>query len=493
MSRTTSPTPPAPLAWADRRVPEAMSPEKLGALVEREISRSDDLLFTLTPRAELDEIGRWQQLADQAWVGQQRAIVAAHNRAGDDRREFACDEVALAINASPITGSRLSADALSLAALPGLLEAVSAGMLTSRHALAVLRELDKVSLTLELRCSIVLIALARFSGQTPGELGKLIARLILSVDLAAAQNRQDTATAQRCVSIYPDVDGQGIVHGRGPLQQVAAIKAALKRWLTDHPKEADDARTESEREWDLFVSLLTGGAETGSWQAAIIVPFSTVKGTDLELSEIPGLGPILPSTARDLLEHTETFSQVSVDEDGIAIAVSDPTPGPRPAPQPDTTPTPEPAPSAFTAQPHPRPSADREWLRDEQWWSAMRLLMSTPPPERLMPEQLSSDSYRTPSRLHRYLQARDRTCVFPGCHRRITDVDHRIPWPLGPTAAWNLVNRESALEASWLAGVRWQVLGRAPAWLSARQAGAGAGAPQRGASDQGAPKAHPLT
>jgi len=415
-----------------------MSPEKLGAFVEREIRRSDDLLFTLTPREELDEIGRWQQLADQAWVGQQRAIVAAHNRAGDDRREFACDEVALAINASPTTGSRLSWDALALAALPGLMEAVSAGMLTQRHAMSVLRELDKVTLAQELRCSIVLIALARWSGQTPGELAKLIARLVLTVDLAAAQNRQDTATAQRKVSIFADVDGQGIVHGRGPLEQVAAIKASMRRWLADHPKEADDLRSESEREWDLFVSLLTGGVEAGSWQAAILVPFSTMNGADLELADIPGLGPILPSTARDLLEHTETFSQVSVDENDVVIAVTDPVAGPSASSKPTPPPKPSAKPAPESAAEPMDIAACRERLRDEQWWSSMRLLMSTPPPERLLPEQLSSAAYGTPGRLRRYLQARDRTCVFPGCHRLITDVDHRIPWPLGTTAEWNL-------------------------------------------------------
>jgi hypothetical protein len=89
--------------------------------------------------------------------------------------------------------------------------------------------------------------------------------------------------------------------------------------------------------------------------------------------------------------------------------------------------------------PAPKPSsAGKPAPRDENWWASMRQLISTPPKARLLPEQLSSAAYTTPGRLRRYLHARDRTCVFPGCHRRITDVDHRIPWPLGPTAAENL-------------------------------------------------------
>jgi hypothetical protein len=53
---------------------------------------------------------------------------------------------------------------------------------------------------------------------------------------------------------------------------------------------------------------------------------------------------------------------------------------------------------------------------------------------------LSCHGYRPSRLLLRYLQARDRTCVFPGCHRpaRRTDLDHRIPGPRGRTAVDNL-------------------------------------------------------
>jgi hypothetical protein len=435
--------------WTGRPARRAMTSEKLAGWVEREIERSDSLLFTLTPREELDEIGRWQQLADQAWVGQMRAIVAAHNRAGLERREFACDEVALAINASPTAGSNLSQTALSLAELPGLLESVSAGTLTQRHALAVLRELDMVeSLGVELRASIVLIALARYDGQTPGELRKIVARLILLVDPEAALHRQNKATKDRRVSLWNDVDGQGIVHGRGPLAQIAAIKASLKQWLRDNPKAPDDPRTESEREWDLFASLLTGGVEAGSWQMGVVVPFSTAQGGDLELADIEGFGPILPSTARELIDIAETLTQIAVDERGDVIAVSDPIAVPDRTHTAkddedegdggtgggDQPPTPS-GPSSGSAFERPTPTHGVDV--EDEWAQAMRLLMAQPPLERLLPDTLSSTAYKTPTRLRRFLEARDRTCVFPGCHRRITDIDHRIPWPLGPTTHWN--------------------------------------------------------
>jgi hypothetical protein len=61
--------------------------------------------------------------------------------------------------------------------------------------------------------------------------------------------------------------------------------------------------------------------------------------------------------------------------------------------------------------------------------------LTTPPVLR----DLTGSAYRFPPRLRRFLEARDRTCVFPGCNRaaRRTDKDHRTPWPAGKTSADN--------------------------------------------------------
>src|SRR3954453_24093478 len=130
--------------WSVRPVPAAMSVEELAGFVETSIARMDGMLFTATPAEELDEIGRLQQIKDQAYAEQLRAIVAAYNRAGREERDFAADEVGLAIGATSTTGGRLVAHALSVCELPGLLEAVEAGQLTERHVYAFTDELDKV-------------------------------------------------------------------------------------------------------------------------------------------------------------------------------------------------------------------------------------------------------------------------------------------------------------------------------------------------------------
>lgn len=150
---------------------QAMSVEQLAGWVSASCERADGLLFTATARQDLDGIASWQRLADLVFAGQCRAIVAAVNRAAERDREFVGDEVGLAIGASPTAGSALTVLACAAAELPGLLEAVAAGVLTERHVRAVLRELDAVALGLEQRAAVVLVMLARFAGQTPGELG----------------------------------------------------------------------------------------------------------------------------------------------------------------------------------------------------------------------------------------------------------------------------------------------------------------------------------
>src|SRR3954470_755420 len=232
--------------WASRPVPTAMSPEKLAAFVDRSLSRTDGMLFTATPVEELDAIGRWPQLKDQAFAGQMREIVAAYNRAGSAEREFAADEVGLAVGATSTTGGNLVHQALSIAELPGLIEAVEAGQLTERHVLAVLRELDKVDLTLEQRQAVVLVMLARFNGQAPGELGRLVSRLILQVDRAAAAAREKKATASRKIWFSREVDGQASVTACGPAAMIAAIRASLEATLPDDAQPGDE-RTKNAR------------------------------------------------------------------------------------------------------------------------------------------------------------------------------------------------------------------------------------------------------
>lgn len=328
--------------------------------------------------------------------------------------------------------------ALQAAELPGLLEAVEAGELSSRHVFAVLRELDTVELSLEQRAAIVLVMLARMQAHTPGELVSMVRRLILTVDLPAAQARADKASRQRCVRMRADVDGQGVLSARGPLPQIAAIKACLDTMLQDPPDPGDD-RPADARAFDLFYDLLTGGSSgPGRFEVQVLVPVSTAQGGDLEVAEIPGFGALLPSTARDLLDTADALRRITVDADtGQVITVDDAHTTGRPHPQSTQA-------DSSTGDRSSRVRLEGEhrwfWPRDSRPEPASALLnrMLTDP---IRVRDLSSGSYRPSGRLIRHLEARDRTCQFPGCHRPAssTDKDHRIPWPRGSTTEANLV------------------------------------------------------
>jgi hypothetical protein len=396
---------------------QALDEGALASLVTESLDASLGMLFTATPREELDEIGRYARLQDEAWCGQVRSIVAAYNRASDAQREFAADEIALALGISPLSGSRVLGEALDVAGLPGLLESVENNVLTRRHALAIVRELSLVELTVEQRHAVTLLTLARYTGQTPGQLAQLVKRLILQVDLAAAQARRDVATGRRYVAAYGDVDGQASLSARGPAEQIAAIKARLAAELDAQIVDPADDRTRAQREYDLFVELLTTGTvgdqQLLDYSVAVIVPFSTAAGGDLELGDIPGYGPILPSTARELLEQTEVLTQVAVDANGCVVAVID----------------------VLIDVLGDRVTAAREAYQDTRAFDGVLGRLATAPTL----TDLSTDAYRTPTRLRRVLQHRDRTCVFPGCTRLASqaDIDHRTPWPAGRTSTEN--------------------------------------------------------
>jgi hypothetical protein len=449
-----------PVDWSSRPVVSGLSPQKLASWVDRAVVRTDGMLFTATPTEELDAIGQWQQIKDRAFAGQMRAIVAAYNRASAKNREFAPDEVGLAVGATTTTGGNLVEQALAITALPGLLEAVDVGQLTERHVLAVLRELDKVELSLEQRQAVVLVMLARYAGQAPGELGQLVARLIVQDDRAAAAAREAKATAGRKIWFSRDVDGQALVLGRGPAAMIAAIRASMEATLSDEAAPGDE-RSREAREFDLFVDLLTGGATAGRWQADVIVPFSLAEGGELELAEIPGLGPVLPATARDLLDQADTISQIAVDQTGTVIAVSDPIPTPR-APidtnidsdiDSDTDTATDAAPEVeVEVEREVEVGPDVDVRQNVEVASEVKGAPEVAPdlPAPVLPRRvrqkitappslrdLTSSAYRFPPRLQRFLKTRDRTCVFPGCNRRAVDLDHRIPWPAGKTSADN--------------------------------------------------------
>ena len=424
--------------WSSRPTgPVVTSPERLAGLVDAALDRADRLLFTVTPREELDAAARWQRLADQAWCGQLRHVVALTSRLSGTDRDFAGDELALALEVSPMTGRALVWEYGAIAALPGLVESVEAGRLTVRHVKAFMRTVDAASLTLEQRQAIALISLARFLDQTPGEWTDLVRRLILTVDPQAAARRRSEKAADRRVRFYPQPDEQGGMWLQAPVEQVACAEARLHAEAS-RLKVAGDPRTMDQIVCEVALALLAGGMLAGQlvapYEVHVLTPLSVLESMDGPdgdagadgdpvVAEIPGWGPISPGTARELAEQADGFTQITLAGDGHVMSVGDRVPADR-VPVGD---------AALR-----RPERYRPCLPEspDRFLSRAAQAMRRPPVDR----DLSSSHYRPSTRLRRFIQARDRTCVFPGCRRpaRRTDLDHRDPWPRGSTSADNL-------------------------------------------------------
>jgi hypothetical protein len=178
-------------------------------------------------------------------------------------------------------------------------------------------------------------------------------------------------------------------------------------------------------------------------QVALIMPVSVAQGGDLELAEIPGLGPVLPASARELLAQADTVQRITVDAStGQVLTVDPPVPGPGPGPQHEHEHEParqrhseasaaDPEPGADTVEPSPAHRSEAP--------EALRVLLERLISAPVEVRDLSSQAYRPPDRLRRHVERRDRTCTFPGCTvpGERCDLDHREPWPHGPTTDTN--------------------------------------------------------
>ncbi len=451
---------------------EAWDPEALAELVGRVQDRCAGMLFTATPTEDLDGMAVWSRLLDQVTVGLWRQIVQTSNRAGGRQRAFIGDEVALSTRLSQTRASHETETALDACALPGLVEAVDEGTWTHWHARVVVRELNQVPLlNLEQRQAVVLILLARYRGQDPHRLGKDTARLIASIDPAAAADRQRAAGSRRHTQSWAEADQQAVFQLRGPNTDIARVIAAVRAHAeaASPSDRTGDDRTSDQRLFDAAVDLLTGGRAEGAWHVDLLVPYSLTQGGDLELADLPGLGPVLPDTARDLLNRAGTLGRISVGPGGQVLAADAPRPLPvhagtsgtettvaeqtgpgnaepeqgapvEGAPEQAARSAPPSGPdavAAVAADAGPAgaggPPSGRAVAVADPVLTAITRLAGAP-----VAAPTGVSGYVVPARLRRYLQARDRSCTFPTCHVRVTDKDHAIPWPQGPTSPANL-------------------------------------------------------
>jgi hypothetical protein len=411
------------------------------------------------PQGLVDEFAAVQRVTQQQRARMMRLAAAMAARAPLSAREFVADDLALVMGVHRRTAATFLHRSVAAVRLPGLVASLEAGELTDRHVFAVV---DEVAVWApddeDQQAAVAALVVARMRAArrldgpmpTPGELTRRVRAAALLLDLQAAEKAKKSVAERRGVSCFQSAVGEGTLSLSGPEVQVVAVTDAIRARAEAYGRLAGDERTLDQRMFDAAYDLLSVDAAGGESavpaldvqgqlvtirvrgvEIQVLVPYSLTQGGELELAEIAGFGPILPSTARELLGQAEHVRQVAVDAGtGEVLAVEDRVPVRR-DPQSDqptaeltTEPTAEPAP----AEPLPLdPGVARalQALRDR-------------PLQHLGPQ--SSAAYRAGARVLRAIRARDRSCTFPGCTTpaRWTDADHRDPWPRGATSTLNM-------------------------------------------------------
>ena len=317
-----------------------------------------------------------------AVAGKQQEFLAEIARRDPDGELFLRDEVACALKLAPATADqKLDAAGELTGRLTDTGELLSAGYLsyanarTLAHAVASLP--DEVARTVQDRM------LPRGCGQTPGEFTAAVRRAVAKYDRKDEAARHTEAFADRNVISYPVEDHMADVVLHLAADGAAVVMTAVNAWATK--TDTDDTRTADQRRADAIVDICSAALAMPGLPRrhgikpaiSVTVAESTLRGLDDQPDELDGYGPIPASMARRLANL---------------------------------------------------PGATRcRYVIDTQG-----RILDTPAP--------ASDSYQPAVKLARHVITRDQHCVHPGCRRRAwtCELDHRQPWPDGPTSAENL-------------------------------------------------------
>ena len=204
-------------------------------------------------------------------------------------------------------------------------------------------------------------------------------RAVERIDAAAAAHRRREARRTRDVRVFDEGDGRATLLARMGIEQAHACLTAI-----DALAGRRDDRLIGERRADALVHLLLRDMATPPPGSAdpiairthvdVVVDLQTLLGLAEEPGTIRGGGPGGPvPVAAEVIRHLIT--------------------------------------------------ADSS--------ATMRRMICDPVTGHLLDR--GRTTYRVPAALRRFIEARDRTCRFPGCHRRadLSQIDHAIAWSAG--------------------------------------------------------------
>jgi hypothetical protein len=342
--------------------------------------------------------------------------------------------------------------------LPGTCSALEDAWLRVPQALVIIEETS--SLTPAQCARVEAEVLPWAPDRTPGDIRRRVRRVVKRlVDQAQAEKDRRRAVAERAVASTALDDGMAGVWATMPAGAERLFMTALRQ-LAERVKTADDTRTAAQRESDVLAALpslvldgLTGGlgpevqqalaahgfrpgGKAAELPAVLLVPAATALGQSDEPGELVGYGPVTAEHARALL-RTATVRTATVDEHGRIVALSEKAFRPSGDDLTGLGLTGETAFEREGAGPgsgYPGNDGGTGDRAQPAWraWLLEHLGEPTTPPA-------DEPQYRPSAALRRLVGLRDPHCIGIGCSTPAwrCDVEHRIPWPHGPTGPGN--------------------------------------------------------
>lgn len=330
------------------------------------------------------EVGARARAADLAEVAERGAPMWSR----DCREEFVPDEIGVLLGWTKVAAATRYDTACRASELPVVAGAWRAGRVDARKVGVIAEQVTCLDPGTAAQVAAAAVAYATRPGRarTAPQVREWLRRKVIAADPDAAEVRRQRAIADRRVVITAGEDGMSELWALLPSVQARQIQVALT--TASHDLGADDARTMDQRRADTLVDLLLGMADPPAVSLQVIVTAHTIIGASQEPGWVPGLGPVTATEVNELI-GTGALNDAGT---GLGAHVT-----------------------------------VRRLLTDQ----ATGVLTD-----------VDQKRYRPSAALDRAVRTRDVTCRFPGCRRSAesagTDLDHTVPWPVGPTAATNL-------------------------------------------------------
>jgi Domain of unknown function (DUF222)/HNH endonuclease len=303
-----------------------------------------------------------------------QAMAAVADAFEEDHPSYRMESAAAEIRAALCLTRRATDTELSFALelchrLPQVWSALVAGAIDYRRARTI--TLGTVHLTPGTGWEVVERILPDAPRLTSGQLRARLDRLGVEADPELARRRYERSVGDRRVVTEPTSDGTGNLLGLDMAPHRVAAASRRINHLARSLKRSGETRTMDQLRADVFLDLLTGKANGAASGGGVElqIPLDTLTGLAENPAELAGYGTVIADIAR----------QVAADQ------------------------------------------------RDSTW----RYAVTDPETGRVL---YSGITRRRPTAaLRRSVEARDRTCVFPGCRMPAVDcdLDHTTRWADG--------------------------------------------------------------